>query len=430
MATSAGELLDRLNDLAQISAVGRQTNAGASDAARALGHLGRALRELRRAGVAARVGDDRETLVSALAATCAEIAERSPVGDTRLCRTAGAAADAIALAGVNTTTTGRWAMTTELLDIVTLLGDVVGAAPIGAEIASRCAAMHEYAVRLQRDAAVNPPTPQHFEALDRPIPTGMSETIDLPDMVRESAARLIHASEQRDVQLTVAQVLARTIAAEALASAAEKRGGPGPAPQGHATASDSWRAVRSALRPFDDGSRRAHQPVTDPGTAAALRLHGALQRAGDPTIWQPRMHDAVAASLQLLPTHARQLQRTVHRWAEEGCLMAYACDLPYQDGRANAYLAGHARAGLIRVLGPHDLQTATAALSRTALLTAALAETAGDQTQPGQPFPRHLAASHRATIARTAPADISAAARRAYEQLRNPSATPPPRRTR
>lgn len=423
MPTSAGDLLDHLGHLAQLNAAGRQSSTSAADAARVLGHLGRAMLELRRAGVSSRVGDDRDTLVAALAANCVQIAERAPVRETTLGRTAAAAADAVALAGVQTSTAGRWAMTSELLDIVTGLVDVVTAAAVGAAITDRCEAARDSAVLLHREAALHPPQPQHFEALDRPIPGDAGAVTDEDARaIRESTARLLHASEPRDAHLTIAQLLARTIAAEALTRAAEALLADAATEPGHAAASDSWRAVRAVLRPFDDGSRRPHR-IADPGTGAALRLHAALQRAGEPADWPPPLRAAVAASVQLLPAHARQLERAVHRWAMEGNFVAHACDLPYQPGRAAAYLAGHKPAGVIRV-GTADLRPAAAALRRSGLLTAAVAENAAERVPESERFPRHLAAAHRARIAQTTPDELGAVARRTYQQLHAATAKP------
>ncbi|WP_375504452.1 hypothetical protein [uncultured Jatrophihabitans sp.] len=430
MPTSAGELVDHLDRLATISAGSRQSGTGASDAARALGHLGRAVGELRRVGIDPRVGAEREKLASELADACSEIARRAPLHESTLCRTAAVTADAVALAGLQTTMAGRWALTTELLDVVTVLSDVVAAAPVGPEIDQRLDVVRECTVRLLRDAAQHPPEPRDFTALDRPIPhPGHSAGADLPAVVREATARLINSSEQRDARLTVAQVLARATAAEALARAAEAVGDSGGARPGHAGAGDSWHAVRTALRPFDDGSRRPHRRV-DAGTAAALGLHAVLGHAGDPAAWNKPLADAVAASVQLLPVHARQLERTVNRWVADGSVVAHACDLPYRDGRSAAYLAGYSPAGLIRVLDPVDLKPVTGALQRASLLTVATADAATQQRASQEDFPRHLAAAHHATLARASPNDVSAAARRAYEQLHASPAKPTPHRTR
>lgn len=430
MPTSAGELLDRLERLAELSAAARQSSAGAATAAHALGHMGRAIRELLRAGISARVGDEREKLALELAGACSEIARRAPLNESLLCSVAAVTADAVALAGLETSTAGRWAMTTELLDVVAVLGDVVAAGPLGPEIDQQLGIARECTVRLLREAALRPPEPCDFAALDRPIPNPDTPAVeDLAASVREATARLINSSERRDTQLTIAQVLARATAAEALARAAEAISNADPPLEGHAGAGDSWQAVRVALRPFDDGSRRPQRAV-DIGTAAALGLHAALQRSGDPMSWDQRLTDAVSASAQLLPLHARQLERTVNRWTLDGRIVAYACDLPYREGRAPAYLAGYSRAGLIRVLDPYDLQAVTAALQRASLLTAAAADASTERRSSQTDFPRHLAASHHATLARVSPDDVSAAARRAYEQLHAVTASPTPRRTR
>ena len=417
MSTSAGDLLDTVAEIARRPAGCRQSTPTAAGAARAMGHLSRALGELRLGGIAPTVGNEREQLVSELAATCSAVAQRAPLGQTELCSIAAAAADALALAGLRTTVAGRWAMTTEVIDTVTVLSDIVADTAVGPEITERCAAIGGIAVRLQREAALNPPAAQHFEALDRPIPRpGTALLSDGAAVVRESTAQLLYASEQRDTRLTVAQVLVRAIAAEALTHAVESRHQLGPRRDGHAGAAESWRAFRAALAPFDDGSRRP-QRVAEPGTSAAVQLHAALHRAGDRSGWDTHLCNAADAAVQLLPTLARQLERTLHRWTREGSLVAYACDLPYQDGRAHAFLAGRTPAGLIRVLLVEDLKPAVAALRRTGLLTAAMAARASENASANDRFPRRLADSHRATLAQMSAVELGAAQRRAFEQL-------------
>ena len=104
MATSLGQLLEGLTGAAHSA---DDSPASRSDAATALGHLGRALARLRHDGVSPALGDQREQRVAALAAACSEVAVRAPATEATLTRLAAAAADTLAVLHQDSTVANR-----------------------------------------------------------------------------------------------------------------------------------------------------------------------------------------------------------------------------------------------------------------------------------------------------------------------------------
>lgn len=399
MATSPGELLDRLTDTARIARPAAEAEGAVrADAGCALGQLGRALARLRQDGVSATVADERERQVADLAEACTQLAARAPVRDGRLTRLAATVADAVATAGAQTTVAGRWAAATELADAVLALNELVGHGPHLAEIAQRSAEIRRLTLQLQQSVALQPPERRDYEVLDRPIPNPNRIGQTAPDLVvREAIATLLRTSEQHTVPLNIADVLARTVAAESLTRAAETLTRRRPSTD-RADAAEAWRVVRAALRPFEDGSRRPRNRP-DQGQAAARAMHTVLHRAGaDPNSWPPQLADAVAAATQLVPIHARQLERTVYRWAFSRAVLAYACDLPFREARVEAYLAGRRPAGLVHP-DEADLRPVTKALRAVRSLSAAIADQAATARGEQPNFPRRAGTAHRALLA-------------------------------
>src|SRR3954469_10928305 len=109
MATSLGQLLDALADHARAR---DDSPAVRADAATALGHVGRALAQLRRDGVSPIAGDQREHRVAALANACTDFAPRAPPTEGTLSQLAAAAADSLAVLHPDTTVASRWATAT------------------------------------------------------------------------------------------------------------------------------------------------------------------------------------------------------------------------------------------------------------------------------------------------------------------------------
>src|SRR3954453_22378287 len=122
MATSLGQLLDALADHARAL---DDSPAARADAATALGHVGRALAQLRRDGVSPIAADHREQHVAALATACTELAARAPATEGTLSRLAAAAADTLAVLHPDTTVVSRWAAATAVAETVTSLADVL-----------------------------------------------------------------------------------------------------------------------------------------------------------------------------------------------------------------------------------------------------------------------------------------------------------------
>lgn len=373
MATSLAQLLDTLTDTARNT----DDNAAArEDAGAALGQLGRALRLLRRDGVSAIAGDRREQEVAALAA-CTEVAIRTPATESALTRLAAAAADTVAVLFEHTTAASRWAAATAIAEAVTPLADVIGARLPAGPAAQWLAEVEHHSVLVQQTAALHPPTRADAAVLDRPVAGPTDATFTDPALlVSDAVAVLLHTTARTAVPPSIAEVLAYTIGAQALSSAAQRLGQADTPPAARATAADAWRAVRAALRPYDDGSRRPH-PYPPPGVTAAGRLHAVLDSAGpDPATWTAPLRASVASAAQHLPTLAGQLlYGTVRHWADTGALIAYARDLPPREERVAAFLRGYQPGGLVRAHAA-DLRPVVGALHNARLLSLAAADQA------------------------------------------------------
>src|SRR3954470_11136797 len=122
MATSLGQLLDTLADHARARDDGPAVRA---DAATALGHVGRALAQLRRDGVSPIADDQREQRVAALATACTELAARAPATEGTLSRLAAAPADPLPVLHPDTTVASRWVAATVVAEAVTPLVGVI-----------------------------------------------------------------------------------------------------------------------------------------------------------------------------------------------------------------------------------------------------------------------------------------------------------------
>lgn len=424
MPTSLGRLLDALTEA---TLAGGDRPADLADAAGALRHLGRALGQLRSDGVSAIAGDRREQQVAALAAACTEVAVRAPIARLTLTRLAGAAADTVAVLRPRSTGGGRWAAAVELTDAIAAVCEVLDRGLPSGGAAHWVAEVRGCATQLQQAAALDPPTRSHAALLDQPLADpavlrSSGRAADPAAVIPEATAVLLQATAATGPPPTLAEVLAYTLAAETLARTTTALL-PGHTTPGHSPAADAWHAVRTALRPFDDGSRRPH-PHPPPGVAVAGRLHAVLASAPDePGRWPPPARAAVATAVQHLPALAVQLRDTVRHWGATGTLLAFACDLPPSEPRVQARLAGHRTDGLVHA-DAFDLRPATEALHAARLRSAvvALAVTAADRrTAPA--FPRRAAAAHRELLA---PYGGSAALDRAAAQARQRPGLPRP----
>lgn len=431
MVTSLGDLLDTLVDTARNELAESDNPAVRADAGTALGHVSRALAQLRADGVSRVVGDKREHQVLELSRTCREIAASAPVAEARLTMLAAAAADTVAVLRADTTTESRWAAATAFVDAVGPLCDLIEPGAAVGPMADRLAAARGHILGAEQTAALQPPSRADAAVLDRPIPSTIADSrVGAATSIRESVARLAFATRTNTGTLSVAEVLAVTFAAQSLSEAAQS-----PRPESDkgryarvdVSAADAWRAVRTALAPFTDGSRYVHSDMP-PVVLAARNLHGALERI-DPTLGRAGLiHESIVEATQHLPAIADDLHRRAVRWAETGGLLAYACDLPPREHNLAQGLAGHRSEGVIRT-DAVDLQHVTDAICSARMLGTDLAGHAGrpDATT----FPRRAWAAHQALLERpNTPAAISEAKQEAYRQLHAVRHQPPPRRTR
>jgi hypothetical protein len=417
MATSLGQLLDALADNARVL---DDSPAVRADAATALGHIGRALAHLRRDGISPITGDQREQHVAALATACTELSARAPATQSTLTRLAAAAADTLAVLHQDTTVASRWAAATAVAETVPPLAEVVARAlPAGPAAEWATEIQHRGALVLQT-AALQPPSRADAVLLDRPVPGLMAAApVDAALVVPDAVGVLLRATARASEPPSVAEVLAYTIAAQTLSSAAERLDPADAPPAESLRASDAWRAVRAALRPYDDGSRRPHDH-TPPGVTAAGRLHNALTAAGfDPTSWTTSLRASVAAGAQHLPTFASQLlYRTVRHWADTRALIAYARDLPPREEHVAAYLRGYRPAGLVRAEAA-DLRPVVGALHNARLLSLAVADrVAGPGARAVAGFPQRAWAANRTLLDQPqTPVALSMALQQAHQQL-------------
>src|SRR4051794_11980555 len=417
MVTSLGQLLDALADHARAGDDGPAVRA---DAATALGHIGRALAQLRRDGVSPIAGELREQRVAALATACVELAVRAPATEGALSRLAAAAADSLAVLHPDTTAASRWAAATAIAETVTPLVGVIGEHLPPGPAAQWLADVGHQAVLVQQAAALRPPTRADAVVLDRPVPGPAAESsIDPALVVPDAVGVILRATARASDPPSVAEVLAYTLAAQTLSSTAERLGPAGPSAAERPRAANSWRAVRVALRPYDDGSRHPHEH-TPSGVTAAGRLHAVLSAVEpDPATWTASLRASVAAGAQHLPTLASQLlYRTVRSWADTRALIAYARDLPPRDERVAAYLRGYQQGGLVRAHAD-DLRPVAGALHNARLLSLAVADRAADPgVRAAAGFPQRTWVANRAVLDHPqAPTALSEAMQEAHLQL-------------
>src|SRR3954451_15057494 len=241
MATSLGQLLDALADRARALDDGPAVRA---DAATALGHVGRALAQLRRDGVSPIAGDQREQRVAALATACTALAARAPATEGTLSQLAAAAADTLAVLHPDTTVASRWAAATAVAETVTQLTDVIADRLPKGPAAQWLAGVGHQAVLVQQAAALQPPSRVDAVILDRPVPGPTARmSVDPALVVRDAVGVLLRATARARDTPSVAEVLAYTIAAQTLSSAAEHLGPTVAHDAGQVTASEAWRAV-------------------------------------------------------------------------------------------------------------------------------------------------------------------------------------------
>src|SRR3954453_14249684 len=417
MATSLGQLLDTLADHARAF---DDSPAVRADAATALGHVGRALAQLRRDGVSPIAADQREQRVATLATACTELAARAPATEGTLSRLAAAAADSLAILHPDTTVASRWAAATAVAETVTPLVGVIGEHLPPGPAAQWLAEAGHQGVGVQQAAALQPPSRADAVVLDRPVPGPAAESsVDPAVVVPDAVGVLVRATARASDPPSVAEVLAYTLAAQRLSSTAERLTPADASAAERPRAADAWRAVRVALRPYDDGSRHPHEH-TPSGVTTAGRLHAVLTAVEpDPATWTASLRASVAAGVQHLPTLAGQLlYRTVRSWAGAGTLIAYSLDLPPREERGAAYLRGYQPGGLVRAYAD-DLLPVAGALHNARLLSLAVADRAANpDVRATAGFPQRMWAANRALLDDPqTPVALSAALQHAHKQL-------------
>ncbi|GHE06912.1 hypothetical protein [Klenkia taihuensis] len=411
MATSLGQLLDGLVDIAERV---ERTASDQADAATALGHLGRALSHLRRDGLSTDSRRGLERDVAGLATACTELARHAPAGEGPMAGLAGAAADSLAVLHSQSTLSSRWAVATLMADAVTPLAAVLQ--PTAAAATQRVEQVERWSLRVQQTAALHPPSSVDAALLDRPLAGAERITGRGPvDVVPDAVAVLLRATSATAHLPSVAEVLTYAVAAETVTALAQQLDTSAPLGTGH-LAAPGWRAVREALRPYDDGSRRP-QPYAPPPVIAAVRLQQSLTSAPpEVLLGDQAVRGVVAAAAQHMPTLAVQLlYRTVRTWADDGSLVAFARDLPPREDRLAPYLRGYQPAGLVRA-NAADLQPVVGALHNARLLSLAVAVRIDEAHPPG--FPRRAQAANAEMLRRPEAAGaLEAASREAARQV-------------
>lgn len=367
MATSLQELLDLA--IAAAAAANPEPEPSLdfpADAAAALRHIGRAVSRLAADGLTPDAGSYRERFATEFADACLRAAQGTAASGGRLALLCGAAADQSSLLRPELDNAARWA---GVLAFAETARHITAASATDGDQAS-VRTLRRSCVLLERTGAIEPPARYDTRLLHRPVPwpAGIRPRHERLHQAHEALAALVHHSRPT-MTLTLSEVLAVSIAAETACRHAEsgldsETGSP-------SAAAAAWRAVRTELQPFNDGSRH-YRHERPPIIAAALALHDALRRS-PPPVTASQLGDVSAATLPaatgaLLPVLAEHLCHQVNRWASSGALHAYAIDLRSREDRVEQQLAGHRANGLIRADGL-DLAPATRALRGAQILS-------------------------------------------------------------
>ena len=353
MPTSLHDLLDALN--AHLSVTGPSPERRA-DAAQALGPLGRTLHRLVDDGVSDEVGGYRERFVRELAAACPAHTTRINLADQRLSMLSGAIADTVQILRPELRMASRWATALELAATARRLADTA-ADGADADPLAPYAQLRRACVLVERTGAIEPPTAEDARLLDRAIPPPLSQPPGTPaERITEAIAGLIHHTRP-GTNLSIAEVLAVSIAAETLCATAATLHHDELKSESLKSAARAWRQVGSDLRPFNDGSRRRHEDRPTVVTWA-IRLHDTLRRT-TPTLvaTAPKdrvtrdardVCDAVSACVPQLSTLGQHLCKVIQQWPARGQILTHVQQLPYREDRLDQRLAGHRAAGLVR----------------------------------------------------------------------------------
>jgi DNA-binding IscR family transcriptional regulator len=258
--------------------------------------------------------------------------------------------------------------------------------------------------------------------LDSPIPSvwNISAPASADARLAEAMATLVHGTGDRRVVISVAEVLAVSLAAGGLVRRVEGTSATRlPRTPGEVTTHDAWIAVDAALTPFNDGSRRRH-------TQAPVRVHAAL------AIYRAALDDrttgaALADAVQYLPTVADNLRRSVLGWPTTAAVFADAHRLPARDGRGPVLAGGDRFDRMVRV-DAVDLIPVHNALVSTRVLSSALADRVGHHQ--ALRAHRSWSAHHEQQRSRDGLSRVSDAQAQAFVQLHSLAAPRRPARSR
>lgn len=313
------------------------------EAAAAVGHCGRALRDLAFEGVDAFGTRGMHASVIALADSCDRVAATWPSGTGRAELLAGAGTDAITQISSQLPPSSRWALAVELAAVVRHCGRHAGSFPPVAH-APQLAEVHAAAAAVLQVSTLYPPTQRGRVALDRSVPsvrpspelTGIAAAAG----AASALAAALHAQVARRV-LSMSELLAcaRTaaVAARSAAVFAAALAGPEQAFRPWAAAPKAWDAVCGSCAPFDDGTK-LRPPTRSEVLAWAAHIETSLYNASRGT---PRELAADATALRAignqLPDLADDLDRAVRRWSAGNHVLAPQHRLArYEDEKLDA----------------------------------------------------------------------------------------------
>jgi hypothetical protein len=140
------------------------------------------------------------------------------------------------------------------------------------------------------------------------------------------------------------------------------------------TAAAAWTATRRAIRPYNDGTRRPHDPGSTPAVIAdALRIHRGIRSAARRP-FDTDLPAHIHIALRNLPELSGLVRQALHVATTANRMIAYARDLPYVEEREVQFVAGRTAGGIVtarlsdarpilaRLRDAYDLTTAIAAL--------------------------------------------------------------------
>jgi hypothetical protein len=298
------------------------------EAAAAVGHCGRALRDLAFEGVDAFGTRGMHASVIALADSCDRVAATWPSGTGRAELLAGAGADAITQISGQLPPSSRWALAVELAAVARHCGRHARSFPPVAQ-APQLAEVHAAAAAVVQVATTYPPTPRGRVALDHAVPSlrpspelaGIAAAAD----AAPALAAALHAQVARGV-LSMSELLASARTAAVIARSgvafAAAIAGPDKALRPWAAAPKAWRAVHGSCAPFDDGTK-LRPPTRSEVLVWAAHIETSLYNASRAT---PRELAATATAMRAignqLPDLAEDLDRAVRRWSAGNHLLA------------------------------------------------------------------------------------------------------------